>query len=337
MKTFVTGAAGFIGSNLTQVLLDRGYEVVGFDNLSQGSEVNMAGFMKNPGFRFIKDDVRNANAVELGMEGCQAVIHLAAYKIPRYSDALDTLLINSQGTNNVLASASKYKVKVVAASTSDVYGKNPKIPFSEDSDLVIGRPEVKRWSYAISKMFEEQLMFAYHERFGIDVVALRYFGGYGPNQNLTWWGGPQSVFIDAAIDNLEVPLHGDGLQTRSFTYISDYLDGTIAALEKPEANNLTFNIGNTQEISILNLARMIWRLIRGDEEPKIKYIPFETFGKYEDVPRRIPEISRARKILGFTPRINLEEGLKNTIRWQIKRRHELGILTPKLDGWDNAE
>ena len=127
------------------------------------------------------------------------------------------------------------------------------------------------------------------------------------------------------------------MQTRSFTYISDYLDGTIAALEKPEANNLAFNIGNTQEISILNLARMIWRLIRGDEEPKIKYIPFETFGKYEDVPRRIPEISRARKILGFTPRINLEEGLKNTIRWQIKRRHELGILTPKLDGWDNAE
>jgi UDP-glucose 4-epimerase len=297
----------------------------------------MTGFMEHPGFHFIEADVRNAEAVESGMHGCQAVVHLAAFKIPRYSDALDTLLINSQGTNNVLASAAKFNTKVVAASTSDVYGKNPKIPFAEESDLVIGCPEVKRWSYAISKMFEEQLMFAYHERFGIDVIPLRYFGGYGPNQNLTWWGGPQSVFIDAAIDDLEIPLHGDGLQTRSFTYISDTLDGTIAALEKPEANNLAFNIGNTQEISILDLARMIWRCLRGDEEPKIKYIPFASFGKYEDVPRRIPEISRARRILGFTPKINLEEGLKITIRWQIKRRRELGIPTPQMNAWDHAE
>jgi UDP-glucose 4-epimerase len=198
----------------------------------------------------------------------------------------------------------------------------------------MGNPDVKRWAYAISKMFEEQTMFAYQQRYGIPVVALRFFGGYGPNQNLTWWGGPQSVFINKALDNEEIEVHGDGKQTRSFTYISDSVDGITRALEMDEANNLVFNLGNTYEISIYELALLIWGLVRGEHEaPKIKLIPYETFGKYEDVMRRIPDITRARTLLGFEPRVELEEGLRKTIVWQIKRREQLGIANTFIPEW----
>ena len=321
MKISITGAAGFIGSNLCSALLQRGHSVIGIDNMSQGEYENIADFRDNPAFELHEVDVRDENAILEITTGSDVIVHLAAFKIPRYSDSLDTLLINSRGAENIAKAAVKHNAKVVAASTSDVYGKNRDLPFREDSDLVIGAPDVKRWAYAISKMFDEQLFFGYHERYGIDIVMLRFFGGYGPNQNLTWWGGPQSVFIEKALENEEIPLHGDGQQTRSFTYISDHVNGIVRTIEMPEANNLVFNIGNTYEITIEDLAKLIWRLVRGeDDKPKIKLIPYETFGKYEDVRRRIPDITRAREILGFEPKVDLEEGLKKTIAWQIERR-----------------
>ncbi len=331
MKLLITGAAGFIGSNLTKGLLERGHSVVGLDNLSQGFLLNIEEFKAHPKFQFVEGDVRDSRLLNRITKGCDLVIHLAAFKIPRYSDALDTLLINSMGTKMVLDAAVKNKVgKAMIASTSDVYGKNPSVPFSEDSDLVIGRPEIKRWSYAISKMFEEQLVFGYHERHGIDAVALRFFGGYGPNQHLTWWGGPQSVFISAALDDEPLSLHGDGMQTRSFTYVSDHVEGIIACAEKKEANNQVFNIGNTHEITIKDLGIKIWNMIRPNSEPKLAYIPYETFGKYEDVQRRVPDISKARSLLGFEPQVDLDAGLKTTIPWQVKRRQALGISTPEV-------
>ena len=321
MKISITGAAGFIGSNLCSALLQRGHSVIGIDNMSQGEYENIADFRDNPAFELHEVDVRDENAILEITTGSDVIVHLAAFKIPRYSDSLDTLLINSRGAENIAKAAVKHNAKVVAASTSDVYGKNRDLPFREDSDLVIGAPDVKRWAYAISKMFDEQLFFGYHERYGIDIVMLRFFGGYGPNQNLTWWGGPQSVFIEKALENEEIPLHGDGQQTRSFTYISDHVNGIVRTIEMPEANNLVFNIGNTYEITIEDLAKLIWRLVRGeDDKPKIKLIPYETFGKYEDVRRRIPDITRAREILDFEPKVDLEEGLKKTIAWQIERR-----------------
>jgi len=330
MKIMITGVAGFIGSNLAEALLSRGHQVVGLDNLSQGTLLNTEKFKDHPGYTFFQEDIRDEEGVGRAIEGCEAVVHLAAYKIPRYSDALDTLLINSHGTDVVLKAAARTKPKVVVASTSDVYGKNPRVPFSEDSEMVIGHPQVKRWSYAISKMFEEQLLFAYHERYGMDVVALRFFGGYGPNQNLSWWGGPQSVFIDAALDDKVLPLHGDGLQTRSFTYISDHVDGIVAAIEMESANNRVFNLGNTYEITIRSLAELIWGLIHGGEPAKLELIPYETFGKYEDVVRRVPDITLASQLLGFQPKVDLTSGLKKTIPWQVERRRALGIATPDV-------
>jgi len=148
MKVLITGVAGFIGSNLAKGLLEKGHDVVGLDNLSQGYLLNLDEFKDHRCFRFFQDDIRNEEAVDQAMRGCDVIVHLAAYKIPRYSDALDTLLINSQGTDTVFKVAARYKAKVVAASTSDVYGKNPQVPFSERSVLVIGQPAVKRWSYA---------------------------------------------------------------------------------------------------------------------------------------------------------------------------------------------
>ena len=329
MKVLVTGAAGFIGSNLSNALLARGYQVVGLDNMSQGDPLNLEPLLAHHAFEMRYDDILDEDAVVRAAAGCSAVVHLAAFKIPRYTDAMDTLIINSRGSENVVKAAIRHGARVLAASTSDVYGKNPQVPFRETSDLVIGNPTVKRWAYAISKLFEEQLLFASHERHGVDIVVMRFFGGYGPNQNLTWWGGPQSVFINQAFDDQEMEIHGDGQQTRSFTYISDHVDGIIRLLETPAANNLVFNLGNTQEITIEGLARLIWRLVRGPADtPKLRLVPYATFGNYEDVPRRIPDITRARTILGFEPRVDLETGLAATVRWQVERRRQKGIATP---------
>lgn len=332
-RIMITGVAGFIGSNVATALLEKGYHVVGVDNMSQGDKLNMAPFIDHERFEMHYVDIRDEAALKAAARGCKKMLHLAAYKIPRYTDALDTLLINSAGSENVLKAAIDQNAKVVAASTSDVYGKNPKVPFSEDSDLVMGNPDVRRWAYAISKMFEEQMLFAYQQRYGIPFVAMRFFGGYGPNQNLTWWGGPQSVFINKALDDEEIEVHGDGSQTRSFTYVSDHVDGIVRCIEMDAANNMVFNLGNTYEISILDLAKLIWKLVRGDAAPKIKLIPYQTFGKYEDVMRRIPDITRARTKLGFEPKVGLEEGLRRTIEWQVGRRLANATATPFVPAW----
>lgn len=321
MKILVTGAAGFIGSNLVAELLRRGHAIVGLDNMSQGSLLNLVDIADQPLFDFREADIRDESAMLDAAEGCDVIVHLAAYKIPRYADAYETLMINGFGSEIVAQTAAQTGAKIVAASTSDVYGKNPQVPFSEDMDSVIGSPHVKRWAYAVSKMFEEQLLLACHDRFGIDVVLLRFFGGYGPNQNRTWWGGPQSVFIEKALDGEALPVHGDGRQTRSFTYITDHVAGIVAAVETSRADNLVVNIGAVEEISIGALAELIWRLVHGEDSPvRIETIPYESFGKYEDVVRRVPNISRARELLGFEPKVDLETGLCKTINWQAERR-----------------
>jgi UDP-glucose 4-epimerase len=325
MRVLITGVAGFIGSNLAEELLRRGHHVNGLDNLSQGSMLNLADVVSDGRFRFVKGDIREITDISSAAAGCECIIHLAAFKIPRYGDAYETLMVNAMGSENVARVAVEVGAKIVAASTSDVYGKSQDLPFREDGDLVIGNPKVKRWAYAVSKMFEEQLLLAFNERFGLDVVLLRFFGVYGPHQNLTWWGGPQSVFIEKALDNEAMPLHGDGSQRRTFTYVTDLVTGIAAGLETPAANNLVINLGSEQEVTIEDLARLVWRLVRGDDDkPKIDVVPYSNFGRYEDVMRRIPDLSRAREVLGYEPSVNLEDGLRRTIRWQIERRRQLG-------------
>ena len=315
-KILITGVAGFIGSNLLKALLAKKYEVVGIDNLSQGFIRNISPQLNNPSFEFIEGDVRDLSLLKSAVKGVDCIVHLAAYKIPRYGNALATLEINTQGTRNILEAAKDTRPKVIFASTSDVYGKNPRVPFSEEDTLCMGQTNIKRWSYAVSKMFDEHLCFAYYEEYKVPISIIRYFGGYGPNQNPTWWGGPQSVFIDCALRDRPMTIHGDGSQMRSFTYITDMIEATIKIIESPKSTGEIFNIGNTREISILELGKMIWAMLR-DGEPKIEFISYNRFsGRYEDVKRRVPDVEKARKILNFKTKVQLEEGLPGTISWQ---------------------
>jgi UDP-glucose 4-epimerase len=179
----------------------------------------------------------------------------------------------------------------------------------------MGPTSIKRWSYATSKIYDEHLCFAYRDEYRLPIVVVRLFGGYGPGQNTTWWGGPQSVFIGAALRGEPMEIHGDGNQTRSFTYILDHVDGIIRCIERDEAVGEVFNLGNTQEISIHDLAALVWKLA-GKSEPQYKFVSYRTFGKYEDVERRVPDITKARRVLGFEPATQLETGLVKTIEWQ---------------------
>lgn len=317
-KILITGAAGFLGSNLLDKLLKSSHEVVGIDNLSMGSLENISGHLDHKAFRFHQGDVTDASVFEDLEKDFDCLVHLAAFKIPRYGKAIDTLKINYRGTENVLEFSRQTGAKCVLASTSDIYGRNPKLPFHEDDDSVIGTSKVARWAYAVSKLFEEHLGFAYQESYGIPVTVLRFFGSYGPCQHISWWGGPQSVFIDAVLKNEEIPIHGDGLQTRSFTYVSDTVEGIYASIVNPQANGEVFNIGSTHEVTILELAKTIKSLSRTPGELKLRFVPYESFtGKrYEDVRRRVPDVSRCESILGVKAVVGLEEGLARTIEWQ---------------------
>jgi UDP-glucose 4-epimerase len=216
----------------------------------------------------------------------------------------------------------------VLASTSDVYGRNPNLPFSEEhSDSVIGNSLSPRWAYAVSKLFDEHLALAYQDSYGFPVVLLRFFGSYGPNQPLSWWGGPPPVFIDAVLNGKVIPIHGDGQQTRSFTYVSDTVNGIYEAVERDKANGLILNIGSNEEVTILDLAKRVHAASGRGGEPKIELIPYESFTgkKYEDVRRRVPDTTLAREILGFRADVKLDDGLRETIAWQREATRTRGF------------
>jgi UDP-glucose 4-epimerase len=318
-KILVTGVAGFLGSNLLDRLLVEGHQVVGIDNLSMGRRENIANHLPNKAFRFLQQDVTERATFDALDEKFDCIVHLAAFKIPRYGKAIDTLKINYQGTENALEFARRLGCKCVLASTSDVYGRNPDLPFSEEhTDSVIGSSKSPRWAYAVSKLFDEHLALAYQDAYGFPVTLLRFFGSYGPRQHLSWWGGPPPVFIESVLNDKVIPIHGDGQQTRSFTYVSDTVDGIYAAIVRPQANGEIINIGSTHEVSILELARTIKRLSNTPGELKIEFVPYESFTgkKYQDVMRRVPDTTLCERILGVKAKVGLDEGLARTIEWQ---------------------
>jgi len=327
----ITGAAGFLGSHLTDALLGRGHRVIGVDNLSHGLLSNLQQASQNPWFSFHKLDVCELDGFRKVAEGADVIVHMAAYKIPRYGKAEETLLINTKGSHNALEVAAEQEAKFILASTSDVYGKNPVTPFSEASDCVLGSSTVPRWGYAVSKLFDEHLAFAYADSRKLPVTIIRIFGSFGPRQALSWWGGPQSVFIDSILNGEPIPIHGDGLQTRSFTYVSDTVSGFVAAIENDEVSGEIFNIGNTREITIVDLAKLIHSLSGATSPLKLQFTPYNEISKgrkYEDVRRRVPDVTNAQGKLGFRARVDLEEGLKITIEWQKAIRaaeHDLSM------------
>lgn len=318
MDILITGVAGFIGSNLAAYLLDQGHSVSGIDNFSYGERRNLEKLFQYRNFTFKEGEMAFAGDMD-SLHG-EIIVHLASQKIPRYSTALRTLEENSLMCRNVVAKCLEENSKLVYASTSDVYGKNINLPFSEDSDLVLGPPTIKRWSYALSKIYGEQYIIANHEEYGLRFTITRFFGSYGPNQNLTWWGGPQSVFISKAFRNEPLEIHGNGQQTRTFTYIEDTVKGLFSCITDKRSDNEIFNIGNdhVEEITILGLAKLIWEMVNCGSEPKLDFIPYQSFGKYEDVMRRVPCIQKMKKFFGYNPTVGLREGLIKTIEWQKK-------------------
>ena len=313
----VTGIAGFIGSNLANKLVKSGYDVIGIDNLSYGMKRNIETLADYKNFTFVYGDV--CNPFVLKDYKADVLVHLASQKIPRYSNALRTLDENYLMLKNVVNKCLEDKSKIVFASTSDVYGKNAKLPYTEDSDLLLGPTKIKRWAYAVSKIYGEQYIIANNDEYNLQYTIVRFFGSYGPNQNLTWWGGPQSVFISKAIKKEAMEIHGDGLQTRTFTYVDDTVDALMHCITDDRANGEIFNIASNpeEEINIVNLAKLIWKLINGENsEAKLIFIPYSNFGRYEDVRRRVPSIEKIKEYFDFKSKYSLKQGLEETIFWQ---------------------
>jgi UDP-glucose 4-epimerase len=326
MNILITGVAGFVGSNLAASLLAKGHKVGGIDNFSFGSERNIVLARKNSNFDFFERDLRNPGCMDdLKYD---VVVHLASQKIPRFSTALCTLDDNSAMLKNVIRCCLENKSKLVYASTSDVYGKNPDLPYHEESNLVMGPTTVRRWAYAISKIYGEQLIIANQQEHGLEFSIMRFFGSYGPQQNTTWWGGPQAVFIQNILEGKPMEIHGDGMQTRTFTYVNDTVQGVEKCIFEDAAKNEIFNIANepNEEITIVALAELIWKLMKGEGPADIKFIPYETFGKYEDVMRRVPSIDKIKKKLNYRPYFPIEKGLIETIKWQTE------LFSSKKDG-----
>ena len=341
----VTGSAGFIGSHLVDRLIARGDRVIGLDNLAYGTRDNFAHHAGNPAFEFHEVDVTSADRTIELLRPCDVIVHLAAHKIPRYGTAMQTLKVNSEGSLNVLEAArvraeAGDPLRVVLASTSDVYGKSEDLPFQEDGDLRLGASNVPRWSYATSKLFEEHLAFAYSDEFGFPAAVMRFFGSYGPRHHLSWWGGPQSVFMSALFQGETISIHGDGKQTRTFTYIEDTVGGVLACIDGKREGCEVYNIGAAHgEIAIVDFARLIHRLIREEcpdlaipEEVPLEFVSYQSFSKrrYEDVMRRVPDVSKAREHLGFEAVATVEEGLRRTICWHRQALEESGAVLSRV-------
>jgi UDP-glucose 4-epimerase len=316
LNVLVIGAAGFIGSHLCDVLLERGHSVVALDDLSKGRLSNIEHNLSSAAFEFRRFDARDTNELIVLARGCDAVVNLAARKIPRYGSGLDTVTVNFDVARAALEAARSAGARCVLASTSDVYGKSAALPFREDGDCVLGPSTSRRWAYAASKLATEHLGLAYQAEYGVPVTLLRYFGTYGERQYLDWWGGPQGVFLRAIDEGRPIEVHGDGRQTRCFVHVSDLALGTALATEKDEAAGEIFNIGTDEEISIHELALLMHELSGRDGGANVELIPYESFsGSYEDVRRRIPDLTKSRALLGFEPVVPLRDGLQRLWAW----------------------
>ena len=311
----VTGGAGFIGSHLVDALVTSGARVRVLDNFTTGREHHLA--QHGPGqVEILRGDILDAALVERAVDGCSLVYHLAAAVGVRYivNDPLTTILTNVRGTEHVLAAAHRQAARVVFASTSEVYGRSDQIPFREDGDRVLGPTWIHRWSYSTAKALDEHLAFAYAGR-GLRVSVVRYFNSYGPRIDESGYGTVIARFASQALAGSPLTVHGDGQQTRCFTFVADTVRGTLLAGERDEAVGSVFNIGRAHEVSILELAERVRDGLGSSSE--ITYVPYEEYygAGFQDTRRRVPDISRARDVLGFEAGVSLDEGLASTLPW----------------------
>ena len=316
MRVFITGGAGFIGSHLSEALLDRGDEVSVLDNLSTGSIDNIAHLKGHPRFRYTIDTVENEPLLAEMIDQADVVMHLAAAVGVKLivEQPVHTIETNVHGTEVVLRHANKKKKLVLIASTSEVYGKSAKVPFSEDADLVLGPTSKHRWAYACSKLIDEFLALAYWKERKLPVIIVRLFNTVGPRQT-GQYGMVIPNFVRQALAGQPITVFGDGQQSRSFTYVGDVVRGLVALIDEPGAVGQVFNIGNGREITINHLAEKV-KALAGSESPIVR-IPYDQAYEsgFEDMPRRVPDITRIRQLVGYEPSVELDEILNRVIEY----------------------
>lgn len=315
-KILITGGAGFIGSHLADRLLADGGAVTVLDNFSTGSPRNLAHHAKNRNLTTIAGSILDAELVDRLTFEHPLVFHLAATVGVKHivENPLEALQTNTHGTENVLRAADRHGSFIVLASTSEIYGRSGQVPFREDGDRILGPTWVHRWSYSTSKALDEHLAFAYAER-GVRVAIVRFFNSYGPRINENGYGSVIARFAAQALSGQPITVHGDGRQTRCFTYVADTVEGTILAARRRGAAGNVFNIGNDEEVSIFSLAERIRHKLRSRSE--IVLVPYEdSYPKgFQDTPRRVPDTAKAADVLGFKSRVPLEKGLDYTLAW----------------------
>jgi UDP-glucose 4-epimerase len=313
MKVIVTGGAGFIGSHLIERLLREGQEVVGIDDLSRGNLQNLQSSFESRNFHFVQGKLASSDFAKANIRDADLVYHLAAVNGTRYFSERPRLVIqtNFTTTENVLEASNQNGIrKIIFSSSAEVYGHPNQFPTPETAQSIFDSPEVTRWSYAVSKLCEEHLCFAYNREFGIEAICLRFFNTYGPRLLGTSYGQVMSIFIKQALGGQNLQVFGNGEQTRSFSYVSDTIEGIILSSRYKGKHPEIFNIGNEEEVSIKDLARKVI-VACGREDMKIDYLPSAP----GDAKRRHPSLKKAKDLLGYTPKISLDDGLKATVNW----------------------
>ena len=314
MRTLVTGGAGYIGSHLVDRLVHLGHEVAVIDDLSTGNLANLTAVRGD--IRFVEATILDADVTDELVADADVVFHLAAAVGVGHiiEQPLRSLVINTKGAENVITACVKHDRKLLLASTSEIYGKTAKMPMSEDDDRVLGSTTIARWGYSTAKAIDEHLALA-HAEHGLRMSIVRYFNSYGPRLDPRGYGSVVANLMRQAIDNEPLTVHGDGSQTRCFTYVDDTVEGTLRAALDLRGEGKIFNVGNDHETSIMNLATTI--IAMTGSSSTVQHVSYEQrFGKgFEDTKRRIPDVQRARTLLDFDAGVSLQDGLQRTLAW----------------------
>lgn len=313
----VTGGAGFIGSHLCETLVNQGRHVLAIDDLSTGQVGNILHLRSQPNFQFIRESITNLQVLDRLTSEANLVIHLAAVVgVKRIvDDPVYTILTNVGGTEAVLKTANRYGCKVLIASTSEVYGKGVRVPFTEEDDSVLGPTTHSRWAYAASKAVDEFMGLAYQRQFGLQVVIMRFFNTVGPRQTGRY-GMVVPRFVRQALRDEPVEVYGDGQQSRCFAYVEDVVRAVVRLAEVPEAVGQVFNIGSTEEVTIAELAERIIRLT--GSRSQIRMVPYdEAYAPgFEDMRRRVPDLEKIRRLIGYQPHYTLDQILERVIEYE---------------------
>ncbi|MEK7726827.1 MAG: GDP-mannose 4,6-dehydratase [candidate division KSB1 bacterium] len=334
MKVLITGGAGFIGSHLTDALLEQGHQVTIIDDLSTGRMENFAHVRALPNFHFAIETIMNETVMDRLVSECDVIYHLASAVGVELivSSPVEVIERCVLGSEMVLKIANRYKRKVLITSTSEVYGKSTKVPFSEEDDRLLGPTTKSRWSYSCSKAIDEFLALAYFKEKGLPVVLVRLFNTVGPRQT-GQYGMVVPRFIKQAMEGRALTVYGAGSQSRCFGFVGDVVGALIKLMNHPQAVGQIFNIGNTQEVTIMELAKRVLALT--GSASKIKLVPYEEAYEqgFEDMARRVPDLTKIKKLIGYEPKVDLEGIITRIQEYELaavktekKPAHELAHL-----------